>query len=187
MKRLTRPALVAAIVALAILAGVGGWAWLQAGTPCEDLPREDLSLGEMAALHRRVEAYKQSTEGAALQLSAREASFLVREQLDLPAWLAIRGTDLAVEARVTRSGRCWNVGFQGSVQFEGGTPFIATDDLRVGRLDLGWAVRGWRFGLPRSWLATGDAQVDDLVNHLVSVEVTDGQLAVQLDDPEAIR
>ncbi|MEQ1569754.1 MAG: hypothetical protein ABMA64_29230 [Myxococcota bacterium] len=172
--------------ALALLTGGAGWAYVAASAvECEALPREDLSLSEMVQLRRRLDAYRDHPESP-LALSGREASFLMREQFDLPAWLAIRGGEVALEARIGETGRCWNVGFRGELEVRGGRPLVSPDELRVGKLQLGWWLRGRQFELPGLEPSEEGAPLATLLAHLVQMDVVDGEVYLRLDDPAAL-
>lgn len=173
-------------VALTLLAGLGlgGLVWSRARSAgCDTLPREDLSLREMGQLRRRMDAYKGDPD-LPLTLSGREASFLVREQFELPAWLAIEGTQVHLEARLPEEGgRCWNVGFRGRVEVEEGVAHVVPTSFTVGELDLGWFVRGRRFEVPDALLASSGPGAAELARHLVSMQIADGTMFVRVDDP----
>lgn len=173
-------------VVLTLLAGVGLtlWIWSRVGpAACDELPREDLSLREMAQLRRRMDTYKGDPH-TPLSLSGREASFLVREQFELPAWLAIDGTEVHLEARLPEdSGRCWNVGFLGRVEVEEGVAHVVPTSFTVGRLDLGWFVRGHRFAVPSAVVSAPGPEAAEILEHLVSMQIADGTMFVRVDDP----
>ncbi|MEQ1504559.1 MAG: hypothetical protein ABMB14_20135, partial [Myxococcota bacterium] len=162
---------------------------------CVELPREDLSLREMGALRRRLEDYKGDPRST-LVLSGREASFLVREQFDLPAWLAIDGTEVRLEAQVphgesdpehVEAGACWAVRFRGRVEVDRGRAFVVPDGMSLGDLDLTWIVGGRKLELPRSVLSAPGPAAAELADHLVSMQIADGTMFVRLDDPTFIR
>src|SRR5687767_5439710 len=118
--RFLRGVVVGVASTLLVLIAMAGYGWSRArSSECAELPREDLSLREMAQLRRRMDVYKRDPVST-LILSGREASFLVREEFRLQAWLGIEGAQVHLEARVPEHGRCWNLAFQGRVEVERG-------------------------------------------------------------------
>ena len=182
--RFLRGVLVGVVLTLLAVSGLGALAWSRARSAgCDALPREDLSLREMAQLRRRMDAYKGDPD-LPLTLSGREASFLVREQFELPAWLAIEGAQVHLEARLPEEGgRCWNVGFRGRVEVEEGVAHVVPTSFTVGQLDLGWLVRGRRFAVPDAVLAAPGPEAAELAEHVVSMQIADGTMFVKVDDP----
>lgn len=155
---------------------------------CEHLPREDLSLREMADLRHLMDAYKVAS-APQLDLTARQASFLVREEFDVPAWLEIKGPTLRVEARLPDGApeRCWNVTYRGAFEVAHGRAYVVPDALRVGQLDLGWWIRAQRLAVPDAIVAAGGPKLTEFFGHLESLHVRDGGMSVTLDDPRWIR
>lgn len=140
----------------------------------------------MGQLRRRMDRYKRSSRPSPLILSGREASFLLREQLGLPAWLAVEGSELRLEARIGEQGRCWSVGFRGRVELEQRNARIRPSVLTVGRLELGWLVGGRTFELPVDTLASaGGGQ--EIASHLLTMQVADDSVFLRIDDPAWIR
>jgi hypothetical protein len=191
--RFLRGVVVGSLATLALVGGVATWAYTRASaSECTELPREDLSLREMGQLHRRIEKYKHRERPSPLILSGREASFLLREEFGLPAWLSIDGSEVRVVAQVEEGERCWGLGYRGQVELEHGAVNLQPDELTIGRLDVSWLVRGRTFVIP-----VGDppAEVDegprarlrDIAGHLLTMQVADGSVFVRVDDPTWIR
>lgn len=163
-----------------------GWAWaLATSAECAEIPREDLTLREMGVLRRLIEGYKRDPTEP-LALTARQASFLLREEFELTAWFAT-GDDgeLTGELTVPRDGGCWNVSFRGTVEVDDALARVVPSELRVGDLPLGWLVAGhtWRLGPERM----PHDKARELLGHLASVRVDGEQLLVRVDDPSWIR
>lgn len=194
--RFLRGVIVGSLATLALLACGAGWAWSQARpADCGELPREDLSLREMGQLRRRIDAYKHDLRPSPLILSGREASFLLREEFELPAWLEVTGSEVRVRAQVEEGGRCWALGFRGSVELEHGLVRLRPTDLTVGRLGLSWLAAGRTFEIPVP-VQTGSppareegprARLRDLAAHLLTMQVADGSVFVRVDDRGWIR
>jgi hypothetical protein len=160
-------------------------------TECAELPREDLSLREMAQLRRRLEAYKDHPESP-LVLTAREASFLVREQFQILAWIGIEGTEVHLETRLpdlagSGQGRCLSVTYRGSLDVHEREARVVPTSLRLGSLDLSWLVRGREMAVPESLVTVPGPGAAELFAHVVSMEITEGSVIVQVDDPGWIR
>ncbi|MEZ4235208.1 MAG: hypothetical protein R3F59_03400 [Myxococcota bacterium] len=197
--RFLRGVLVGSLATVLLAAAGLGWAWhLARSSDCAALPREDLSLREMGQLRRRLDAYKRSERPSPLILSGREASFLLREEFGLPAWLAVEGSEVSVQAQVGEEGRCWDLGFTGQVELEHSVARLRPSGVRIGRLDLSWLVRGRSFDVPvQSLPAEPPAPADDggrqpialrdLADHLLTMQVADGSVFVRVDDPGWIR
>jgi hypothetical protein len=175
---------------LLVLGGVSALALLLVrkivATECAELPREDLSLGEMAQLRRRLDAYKHSPE-APLVLSAREASFLVREQFEILAWIGIEGTEVHLETRLPDDGRCLNVTFRGSLGMQERVAKVVPTSLWLGSLDLSWLVAGREMAVPESIVNVPGPKAAELFSHVISLEVAEGSVMVRVDDPGWIR
>lgn len=154
---------------------------------CGQLPREDLSLREMADLRNLIDAYK--VDDTPLALTARQASFLLREELKVPAWLEIVGATVRVEARLPNGPpeRCWSVTYRGTFQVEGGHAYVVPDLVRIGRLDLGWWLAEQRMELPEVVVVAGGPKFTEFFSHVESLQVADGGLTLQLDDPRWMR
>lgn len=151
---------------------------------CAPLPREDLSLAEMGQLRRRVDRYK-SDPSTPLTLTAREGSFLLREEFDLPVWLTVAHDELALEARVPQLGRCWNVSYVGDLVIRDGVATIRPRTLSLGHLSLTglvsgatWDVYPGQMPLPRA---------AELLQHTTSAVLLSDGLQVRVDDPAWLR
>jgi hypothetical protein len=158
---------------------------------CAELPREDLSLREMAQLRRRLDAYKHHPESP-LVLTAREASFLVREQFEILAWIGIEGTEVHLETRLPEvaglgDGRCLNVAFRGSMGVHEREARVVPTSLRLGSLDLSWLVQGREMAVPGSIVGVPGPGAAELFAHVVSMEIAEGSVVVRVDDPGWIR
>jgi hypothetical protein len=190
----TRGLLLAALLGVAIVssgAALGVYR-LATSEACGLLPREDLSLREMADLRHVLDGYKTRIErlGPPLELTSRQTAFLLREELDVPAWIEVHGPVLRLEGRFTGGnpeGRCWNVTYRGSFRVEGGQAYVVPDTLWVGRLDLGWWLRDQRVRLPPVLVKLGGLRLVDLFSHLELLELGGDKVSVRLDDPRWIR
>ena len=170
------------------LLGVGlglGWLWSRAVAPeCAELRREDLSIDEMVAIKRRVDDYRRDPS-TPLELSGREASFLVREHLRLQAWLGVQGDEVAVDLRIPERQRCYNVSFHGQVEVVDGVAHVVPSSLVVGRLDLTWWAGGSSYEIRSGQV--GEEAAADLLEHVTSMRVVQGRIALEVDDPEILK
>lgn len=172
---------------LALLAGgiATSWLWSRAlSRECATLEREDLSLEEMVAIKRRVDAYRRDLEGS-LELSGREASFLVREYLRVPGWLAVEADALHLELRIPDGQECYNVSFEGRVGVLDGVAAVEPERLVIGQLDLTRLLRGRSIELRGRQL--GSASVAALLDHTTSLQIHEDTIELRVDDPEALR
>lgn len=153
---------------------------------CAELPREDLSLHEIAQLYRRFDSYR-ADPTSPLALSARETSFLVREQFEILAWLETDGPQIHLETRLPRDGRCLNITFRGVLDVEERVPRITPMVLHLGSLDMSWLVEGREMTVPSSVVSVPGPGARELFSHLVSMQIEDGLVFVRLDDPAWLR
>ncbi|MCB9689187.1 MAG: hypothetical protein H6738_03365 [Alphaproteobacteria bacterium] len=176
---------VLSIAVASAIAGVG-WAWSRATSPtCDEIPREDLTLREMGTLRRLIEVYKRDPSQP-LTLSARQASFLLREEFELTAWFTTsEAGGLSGQLTIPREDGCWNLSFDGTVEVDDGVATVVPQEIEVGDLSLGWLVGGhaWRLGPARM----PQPKAEELLGHLASVRVDGGQILVKVDDPSWIR
>jgi hypothetical protein len=184
-RRVGRAILALAAGLLLVAGGLAAWAWsLATASECADLPREDLTLYEMGQLRRTLDRYK-SDPSSPMSLTPRQASFLVREQFELEAWLTVAGDQVLLEARQPTDRGCWNVAFRGRINVRDGVAHVLPTDLSIGRLGLGWiaSLRSWEVR-PND---LADARAADLLSHLTAASVSGGWFYVEVDDPRWIR
>lgn len=185
--RSRRVMLVATLAALLVAAPVAALLVayrLASGPACAEIPREDLTLREMGTLRSTIESYKRDPSRP-LDLTARQASFLLREEFQLLAWFTTEVGSVAGQAVVDEDGRCWNLVFRGTVAVDGGRATVIPEELRVGDLPLGWLVGGRAFDVGPERLPQERAR--ELLAHLASVRIEDGRVLVRVDDPSWIR
>lgn len=178
---------VAGILAVLSSPFVAAWLlwFLARSEACAELPREDLSLQEMGQLRRALDRYK-SDPTIPITLTPRQASFLLREEFKLMAWLTVAGDQVRLEARLPEDdGTCWNVEFRGHVVVEDGVAHLVPSDVSVGRLGLGWVLRGRQLDLRPEQVR--EPKAAELLSHLTRVRVEDGWFRVEVDDPRWIR
>ena len=136
----------------------------------------------MGQLRRSLDHYR-SDPSVAMTLTPRQASFLLREQFKISAWLTVAGDQVLLEARQPRGeGKgCWNIAFRGRVEVRDAVAYVAPTDLSVGRLGLGWAasLKPWEVR-PED---VADPHAKDLLRHLSVVNVAGGWFTVEVDDP----
>jgi hypothetical protein len=176
------------VVPIALLVGVvlaAGAAGVQAFDPeCRELPREELSLAEMGHVRRLVDRYK-SEPGTPLSLTARQASFLLREEFELPVWVSVDGDETSFEVRIPQGDRCWNISFAGNVTVRDAVATLTPTSMTIGHLAVtrfvagsSWDVVPLQLRLPRAV---------ELLQHLRSVQVVDDRVEVVVDDPGWLR
>jgi hypothetical protein len=151
---------------------------------CRDLPREELSLAEMGQLRRLVDRYK-SDPSRPLSLSGRQASFLLREEFEIPMWMDVRGSELSVELRVPQAGRCWNVSYQGDLSVTDAVATLRPRALRVGHLALTPLVDGVALRVEPHQVSLPRAA--ELLGHTTHLALSADGLDVQVDDPVWLR
>lgn len=184
--RFLRGVVVGVCLTLLPLVGLSAWTWSAAvSEACAELPREDLSIDEMVSIKQRVDAYRRDPSRP-LELSGREASFLVREHLGVRGWLTIEGDEVRMELRLPSGGRCYDVSFRGAVDARSaGAVGVVPSSLVVGRLDLSWWAAGRRIEILPAQVE-GEAAAA-LVGHLTALQVQDGRIALEVDDPETLK
>ncbi len=174
------------VAGAALVLGGLAWAWSVASAEaCPELPREDLSLTEMANVHRQIQAFKRDP-ATPMVFTAREASFVLREEFGLLAWFATEGGAIRGEAQLDRLGRCWDVDFVGTVAVVEGRATVVPTDLRVGELPLGWLVRGRSFDLGPEAVDL-QPRASEVLSHLEFAEVEGDRVRVRVDDPAWMR
>lgn len=163
----------------------GGSAVQQAfARECRALPREDLSLAEMGQLRRLVDTYK-SHPDLPMVLTARQASFLLREEFELQVWISAEAGVATLEARLPEDGWCWNVSFTGELSVEDAVATIRPDRMAIGDLSLSWLVAGAAWEVFPAQLAPPRA--GELLSHLRRVRVVGDSFEVSVDDPAWLR
>ncbi|HHO53766.1 MAG TPA: hypothetical protein ENK18_23560 [Deltaproteobacteria bacterium] len=161
------------------------WLWSRAlSRECAALEREELSLEEMGAIKRRINAYRRDLDGA-LELSGREASFLAREHLRVPGWLGVEADVIHLELRIPDGRACYNVSFRGRLGVLDGVARLEPDHLVIGRLDLTRLLRGRSIELRGPQV--GSISVASLLDHTTSLRIHGGLIELKVDDPEALR
>ena len=178
---------VAVGVGITLLAAVVGVGWVRSralSSECADLRREDLSIDEMIAIKRRVDDYRRDPSRP-LELSGREASFLVREHLRMQAWLGVSGDQIELDLRIPTRERCYDVAFLGTLEVVDGVAHLVPTSFVVGRLDLSWWAGGSAYEI-------GSGQVSEpgaarLLAHVTSLKVAQGRIAIEVDDPEILK
>ncbi len=161
------------------------YAWsLAVSGSCGDLERADLSIDELVAVKRRVDAYRRDPS-TALHLSGREASFVLREQWRYPVFVALHGDELELNAQVESASGCYDIGFRGQVTVDAGVAQIVPSALRVGDLDLSRWAAGHGFQLRPTHLSTGHASA--LLGQMTHLHIADGEVALRVEDPGALK
>lgn len=178
------------IRAVVVAATVGGGLALgallsQAIEPeCRELPREDLTIVEMGQLRRVVDRYK-ADPAVPMRLTPRQASFLLREEFELPVWVNVIGAEVTFESRVPRFGRCWSVSFDGDLSISDGVATVVPRTLVIGHLALTPVLTGWPWTVIPAQLQLPRAR--ELLGHVVDAHVEDEQIVVSVDDPGWLR
>jgi hypothetical protein len=183
--RFLRGVAVGVLLTLLTLAGGGLYLWsLALSDECEELQRADLSIDELVAIKRRVDAYRRDPSST-LHLTGREASFLLREQWRYPVFVSLEGEQMRVQATIPDDRGCYNVHFQGHVSVDDGVAAVRATHLDVGELDLtGWIAER-SFEVQPADLSGPHASF--LLDQMTLLEVADGQVAVQVEDPKALK
>jgi hypothetical protein len=175
-----------ASLALGVGLGVAGLAAFEQAfdAECHELPREDLSLAEMGQLRRRVDQYK-SDPSVPLTLTAREASFLLREEFDLPVWMTVADNELELEVRLAQLGGCWNLRYAGDLAVHDGVARVRPREVVIGHLSLtgllagvSWDVVPAQLPLPRA---------TELLEHTTSAVLLADGIQVRIDEPGWLR
>jgi hypothetical protein len=168
----------AALLALAV-----GLRSLAISEECATLPRELLTVDEMVALRQRVDDYV-ADPSAPIAFSGREASFVVREILGVPAWVDAEGSDVSAQFRVPSGTRCYDVSFRGTFDVKDGVAHVVPSSLVVGRLDLSPLAAGRPYAFAPARVDSEPAR--DLLGHVVRLWVSDGIVKFHVDDPSAL-
>lgn len=176
--------------ALFVAAGVGLVLAVTSGllqafeAECRELPREDLGLVELGQLRRVVDRYKARPE-VPMRLTPRQASFLLREEFELPVWVNVVGGELTFESRVPRFGRCWSVSFDGDIAVRDGVATVRPRQLIIGHLSLTPLVGGWSWEVVPLHLQLPRAR--ELLAHVASAELDGDEILLTVDDPSWLR
>lgn len=141
--------------------------------PCEEGAGPDLALSEIGAVRRKVEAHQRAPSGA-LQLTEREANFLLQGWYQAPVQIGLSDDVLRVDWSVRAlAGRCWPVQVIGRAELDG----IMVEQAWLGRLELSRWLRGerWRLSdLPEPRLA-------ELAPRVRALSVQAGELHLHLE------
>lgn len=188
-------AIVGVLVGVGVGVGVGvavGWqAAMQQSLlsrRCVPLDEVDLEVDELVALKKRWKAYARSdAPDAALVLSTREATFLLRAESELGLDLHGHGHKLRATVTVPAEGGCYNVEYTGGVSVTDGLAVLDVDELVIGGTDLsdlaglGGALGGTRQAVSPEDLV--DPRLSELLANVERLTVEDGALHIRFHDP----
>jgi hypothetical protein len=149
-----------------------------------EIEQADMTLEELVAVKNRVQDYQRNPEGA-LRLSAKEASFILADNLKYSVWLQAEGDKLTVALALREDELCWNIGFTGTVSVEKGVATVVPSKLQIGALDFTPLALGKVYNFDRSDL--DGPQAGRLLAQTQSLRIDDGWLEVKLDDPGSLR
>lgn len=167
---------------LILMLGLSSWRlWTKAvSESCREVPRTDLTLGQMGDIKRRIEAYK-AGQSDHLLLDAGEATFVFAEALRFPVWIEIEQDRLKADVAIEEdSGRCYNIRFDGVLAITEGVARVTPDALSVGDLDLTSVMGGQEFDLHPEDIQS--ERVRRLLTHTVEMTVVDHRIRLVVDD-----
>ena len=174
-----------AMMALGGCALLASGMWYAAGPArCAEIPQAEMSLNEILTIKDRVTAYERDNSGS-LTLSAKEASFILADNLKYPLWLEADGDQLSATLAVPERDRCWNIAFTGAVSVDSGVAQVQASSLQVGALDLSAVAAGRSMSVRKRDIKGRHAR--RLLGQTRKLRVSDGQLVVELDDPSSLR
>jgi hypothetical protein len=189
-----------ALAAIALLVGLAagvGFGWRAAmeqtlvSSSCVPLERVDLEVAEIVDLKQRWRSYSRDPGSEAhLEVSPREATFLLRGESALGVWLGAEGDHLLAKVTVPQEGGCYNVEYQGKLEISDGMALLDVEQLRVGHTDLTeLAGLGGAIGGARQAVRPEDVEDPTLKAQLANIrhlEVREGKIRVRFVDPERV-
>lgn len=197
---LRRPALWLSLLAVGVVLGVGigvavGWRAAMErsliSARCRTLERVDLEVDQIVALKDRWKAYVRSRDdGGYLELSGREATFLLRGESPVGVWLDGEGDQLDAILTVPAGDGCYNVEFAGSIAVAGGLAIMDVEHLEVGGRDLsdlaglGGALGGSKQAVSPEDIE--DPEVSAALANIETLEVVDSKLRIRFVDPSKV-
>jgi hypothetical protein len=195
-----RPALWLGVLGVGSLIGAGigvavGWRAAMerslVSSRCRVLKSVDLQVDQIVDLKDRWKTYVRGhDEGAYLDISAAEATFLLRGESAVGIWLSGRGDRLDAKLTIPTVDGCYNVDFRGVVTVDAGVATLNTDRLEVGGRDLtDLAGLGGALGGTRQTVAPDDIEDPDVskaLSNIESLHVVDGRLRVRFADPSRV-
>lgn len=171
-----------ALTTYGILCLVASWLYSRAGpAECRSITRADLSLAEMGAIKRRLEAYR-GDPSHPLALSGDEVSFLLADNLRYPVFVRVDGDEVSAELSVPEAGsrRCYNIDFRGRIEVDEGLARLVPSELVVGHLDVSGWLAGRNLWVDRADIAGEHAA--NLLEQLRQLRVVDGRLQLEFED-----
>ena len=197
---LRRPALWLGVLGVGAVIGVGvgvaiGWRAAMErsflSTRCRVLERVDLEVDEIVALKDRWKAYVRSEhDDAALELTPREATFLLRGESKVGVWLDGHDETLDVLMTVPSGKGCYNVEFTGQVTVAKGLAVMDVERLEVGGRDLSdLAGLGGALGGSKQAVSPEDIEDPDVaaaLSNIDSLQVHQGRLHIRFIDPSQV-
>ncbi len=160
-----------------------GMAWaIEAAKPttCMALEKADLSLQEIVAVKRQVDAHDGEDTTTALRLSGREATFILAEHFEYPVWVSVHDDEVEARLALPDNGHCYNIEFQGQVHVDHGVASVVPSHLLIGRLDLSTLFGGKRIELGATTIKA--ESVAGLLTKTQQLTVEEDRIVVELDD-----
>jgi len=148
---------------------------------CVPLPPIDLTMDELIAVRKRVQAYQvDPAPEAALVLGAAEIGAVYGDGESLTFRILMLGDRARIDLTLPTEGGCWNVVYAGQVSVDKGLMTLIPDELKVGDTDLGPFVRHRRLTLRSEQVP--DDTLSKLLGNTSTMWVEDGFLHVRLSN-----
>jgi len=148
---------------------------------CVPLPPADLTMDELIAVRKRVQAYQvDPAPDADLVLGAAEIAAVYGDGASLTFRILMLGDRARIDLTLPTEGGCWNVVYAGQVSVDDGLMTLIPDDLQVGDTDLGPFVRHRRLTVRSEQVP--DATLSRMLGNMRMMWVKDGVLHVQLSN-----